>query len=730
MTTSFWNLISRYKIVIPLIQRDYAQGRKSEKITAIRTKFLNSIKSALQDENGNLELDFIYGYVKTYSKESVDVEHFIPLDGQQRLTTLFLLHYILAVKEGRLEELKPLFRQFSYETRHSSNVFCEKLVEFDPGKHFSNIAKNITDQPWFFTSWNNDPTIFSILTVLDALECIFKDSQISIDTLIGHNSRIVFHLLPMDKLGLPDDLYIKMNSRGKELNTFEYFKSQFSEIIPTTFVGKFKNDVDQKWSDLFWDMHKNLEGSDLALLSDKAFLRFYYYISDILCLKNNVEKSNVVDKLLYDDLYNNSENVSFLFKSFDVLCDKPVVFESLFYVDELDYHDSKVRIFFDKPDVNLFYKCSTLYSPDERVNPFSLGEQILLFAYLIHLINDTEDFSARLRMLRNLVANSEDTVRFDNLSLLLSDTELLITTGNINQESKFNTRQIIEEKLKQQIIENHFENRDEIYKTEDHKLLRGSLALFDFDNNFNQYTTNFRNLFSDVVDYKLMSYALLATIDYTQLYNWRWRLGTRNDSSWRELFTPSNSRKFFEKTQKSVYSLIENLLADNSKSIESIVNDYKVNFQNNPDYPKDWIYYYINYDMFEINQDGFLYWPVSDEDLNYYVMKKTSLGGSHWSPFLYALSSKYNTKVSLGIYGDSLVLTKKNISVKLRANNQGFYIEEKVTKKTHEYLEKLINDGKLTENYEILINRNVDGLDIEDRVVVGGNFIEEFFKGI
>ena len=27
---SFWNLIKRHKIVIPIIQRDYAQGRESE----------------------------------------------------------------------------------------------------------------------------------------------------------------------------------------------------------------------------------------------------------------------------------------------------------------------------------------------------------------------------------------------------------------------------------------------------------------------------------------------------------------------------------------------------------------------------------------------------------------------------------------------------------------------------------------------------------------------------
>lgn len=37
----------------------------------------------------------------------------------------------------------------------------------------------------------------------------------------------------MDAVGLSDDLYIKMNSRGKTLNEFEYFKTGFADLIPT-----------------------------------------------------------------------------------------------------------------------------------------------------------------------------------------------------------------------------------------------------------------------------------------------------------------------------------------------------------------------------------------------------------------------------------------------------------------------------------------------------------------
>ena len=78
------------KIIIPLIQRDYAQGRNTKNISRIRNKFLQVLKEAII--NKPTVLDFIYG--------SFNNNIFTPLDGQQRLTTLFLLHYYAAIKES------------------------------------------------------------------------------------------------------------------------------------------------------------------------------------------------------------------------------------------------------------------------------------------------------------------------------------------------------------------------------------------------------------------------------------------------------------------------------------------------------------------------------------------------------------------------------------------------------------------------------------------------------
>lgn len=82
-TLNFIELLSKFdKIEIPIIQRDYAQGRDGKE--ELRNNFLEALYNAVTTNN-DIELDFVYG--------DVIQKVLRPLDGQQRLTTLFLLHW-------------------------------------------------------------------------------------------------------------------------------------------------------------------------------------------------------------------------------------------------------------------------------------------------------------------------------------------------------------------------------------------------------------------------------------------------------------------------------------------------------------------------------------------------------------------------------------------------------------------------------------------------------------
>ena len=299
---SFWSLLISKKIVIPIIQRDYAQGRIGKEY--LRERFLGQLFDALQQQNTELVLDFVYG--------SVEKGVLYPLDGQQRLTTLWLLHWYLALCAGTLEEDKKVLQRFSYETRVSSRTFCQKLCEIDesytPQKH--GIAAFIRNQRWYYSTYEQDPTIQSMLRMLDGTN--IKDSNATDITdgieeyFININTEgralelleklkdkekapIKFYLLNMEDKNMPltDDLYIKMNARGKALTDFENFKADLLKykvddrkyLIPENDASEdsFRVLMDTRWTDIFWNFHSEEYRIDEIYMSflNRFFLNWY-----------------------------------------------------------------------------------------------------------------------------------------------------------------------------------------------------------------------------------------------------------------------------------------------------------------------------------------------------------------------------------------------------------------------------------------------------------------------
>ena len=180
-----------------------------------------------------LVLNFIYGE-KANEREKANDE-FIPIDGQQRLTTLFLLHWYVFARSGYYDGLQKL-KWFSYKTRDTSRRFCECLcdssVEFDSEK----ISEKIKECYWLTGNFLKDPTIKSMLTMLDTIHIKFKDYTdfpSLKDKLIADDCPVSFLWLPMDNFQKTNDLYIKMNARGKLLSDFEIFKAklQNSDLV-------------------------------------------------------------------------------------------------------------------------------------------------------------------------------------------------------------------------------------------------------------------------------------------------------------------------------------------------------------------------------------------------------------------------------------------------------------------------------------------------------------------
>jgi hypothetical protein len=283
---TFWNLLSREEgIVIPIIQRAYTQGgrgKKGQQDESIERKgeaFLQCLVDALVDGK-RIELDFIYG-----TTENGKIQ---PLDGQQRLTTLFLLHWYIAQKESRLSEVKSTLKKFTYETRSSSRYFCNKLCDFTvPINEEPALHRIIEDQGWFALSWKNDPSVLSMLGMLDKIHKKLSGQEYSLwDKLVSppDTAFITFFYTPLEAFSLTDELYIKMNARGKELTLFEKFKASIERKIEIEGWDKgksadqtFGNQMDNEWTDLFWHFRvpvKNQKKETVGYHIDKSLLRF------------------------------------------------------------------------------------------------------------------------------------------------------------------------------------------------------------------------------------------------------------------------------------------------------------------------------------------------------------------------------------------------------------------------------------------------------------------------
>ena len=281
------------QVVIPRIQRPYAQGRMDDESKKVREKFLKELFAALDDESHELDLNFVYGKVYGVSEDRGMKYEMQLLDGQQRFTTLFLLHWYLVIREqvsqeGGKDILRAL-QAFKYETRDTSTAFCKMLGDVaNSEKRFSFFGKDEDKNPLsprkaikksldYVHSYESDPTICGMLTMLDAIDKMYNEKYGE----VGHGDawknldNIHFSVLSLTEYKLSEELYIKMNARGLSLTPFECFKSDFLGLLGNSAVSQtivdqetgepapetdgvpfkqyFANKLDSYWCDCFWN---------------------------------------------------------------------------------------------------------------------------------------------------------------------------------------------------------------------------------------------------------------------------------------------------------------------------------------------------------------------------------------------------------------------------------------------------------------------------------------------
>lgn len=540
---SFFKIFSqkKYKLVVPIIQRDYAQGRINDDAKEVRSEFLDALYTYLKENRPNRDLDFVYGTLQT-DKDDERI-HFIPLDGQQRLTTLFLLHWFL-FQISKNEEAKNIFKTtmisgnkslFTYETRQSSTDFCDALMQATinmnqlekikgkDDKDNPSLSATLKNEPWFFRFWKNDPTIQSMLVMLDAIYHKFMGHEEFFERLLDeHNPIITFIFMDLKEYKLTDDLYIKMNSRGKPLSKFENFKAKFEQYLKQfdeetsvdrrIFILKFNNiekavglqqyfsfNIDTKWTTLLWQYCKVDKQEKIDTYFENLFrVIVTNYYASIVRLPNKSTSDSVFDVLTGD-----KTSLTFaMYEGANVLTYDAIItvvdsFDALYNGNQkiAHYISANYKVYYDEDEI--FNKAIE--------NKLSRAERIQFFAYVQYLIyhkDKIDNLNDWMRVIHNLT-HPDNTIADgnDDLARGIKSIEKLIPHApniikylqRVTTIDGFSKHQSSEECIKAHLIDK-VEWRELVENAEKHPYFNGQIGfLLEFSGICKYYDTN-RNL--------------------------------------------------------------------------------------------------------------------------------------------------------------------------------------------------------------------------------------------
>ena len=282
-------LLSRYRVVIPGIQRHYVQGANNPKAESVRKQFIKEIFTAIEEKQHEFNLHFIYGPINTDGEDS-----FVPVDGQQRLTTLWLIARYAAEKAepSDCKDLLRLLSRFTYEDRINAKRFCQALTCEDSRWDITQDPNpDILCQDWFVNYWKEDETVASMIRMLSTIHEEWNKHQDTItaeDVLEAIASKIRFEL-KIDAFG--DDIYMKMNARGLQLTQWENFKGKFSEELCEDIKETWDNEMEEL-SNLYFTC-----SGEQHELPDNAFFALYARIMAYEARKSGVDCGNSIKHL-------------------------------------------------------------------------------------------------------------------------------------------------------------------------------------------------------------------------------------------------------------------------------------------------------------------------------------------------------------------------------------------------------------------------------------------------
>lgn len=305
------------KVVIPDMQREYCWAKTINPITGM-----------------SLVYNFVQDIVKLHTKSAIRMgliyayqapQTFIQLcDGQQRITTLYLLlgvlhkkllqidvHYAKIIRRVLISEFEEenddKEPRLQYAIRESTLWFTRDLVN----EYFlKNNSSEIVYSSWYFDEYKLDPSIENMVEAISIIQQILASCTPSeIKAIAGFIvDKISFLYYDMGNRQYGEDQFVVINTTGVGLSNTENIKPKLMTSI-TDLVEKetYSLKWEKEWEQFFWDHMRNPSATNYTVDSDfNEFLRWVYIIekSDSGPLSSEKNKYNPSQKALNGDAFN------------------------------------------------------------------------------------------------------------------------------------------------------------------------------------------------------------------------------------------------------------------------------------------------------------------------------------------------------------------------------------------------------------------------------------------
>ena len=313
------------QIVIPELQRDYVWKKRNVRgllssilgnFNSKETQILNikdgngdaldsDIEKYLSEEYMRLRYNTRIGFIYAYHDLSLPGQYYL-IDGQQRITTIFLLllslYKTFDPQTFRNKYFHKRIPKLDYKVREIAHDFLVDFIEFELSQ---NDGEKFEKSNRYYIEYDTDITCKSILSNYNVI--VKEVEGVDAAQLIDYVENYVeFNYFDTNMSQQGEKLYLYMNSRGEPLSVQERIKS----IIVSRSNDKLKSgEYWEDWQNFFWRLKSpNDENADrgfFEFIKWAVIMHLHTYppksieeIEDYIRIEKNNEKKTRQEDLI------------------------------------------------------------------------------------------------------------------------------------------------------------------------------------------------------------------------------------------------------------------------------------------------------------------------------------------------------------------------------------------------------------------------------------------------